>query len=833
MPAPDVRVRGDRLTDHRLRGLSVTQKVNQRTTADIDTLWFSDERELDCLELEDESGVILLEDGSGCIALDADARRRLPRFGDALSVDLPDTTYRQRVLDRAPALYWAMDERPGKVLIRDWSGNGNHGMIAAVLPAQGPGLRARAGRLAAVPYGAAPNMVGGTILRVDERIAGRTTIQVWLDLSNLNPPAADAPVMQFPGVTSGVFVLAAGGLRIRFGAGNPFLDIPHPGPGWHMLTLVLDALDLRAYTDGVLAGSATLAATIGHEQGPLGFPTGDYWADELSVENEVRTAPEIAADYAARNHLRIFQGICLDPEVRGEERLGDAHVRVSGAGQGIWLERAMVTEPIATGAALPVADFFETLLPIDAGLSTDGVPWPISAGRQVYSLETLADVFRSQAEAVGGDMWVEPWGEIRVEPFSGFRADGTRFDGSNCSEATAIDDSQHLRTRQVLVGAGGTRGESSEWFSGDGTKTVFGPLQYPPDNIIDIQLDGVSEPWSGPNPTWVVSTRDFTLTRRIGAPPAPTGGGTGPNGENIVIRYRSDFPIIAEVQSTDGQRLYGLWTRADEDRTADTVPLALERARTRLGRHDTPTKRLTLTTLRGAMGPIRPGVLARCHFPITMEIDELDMLVDSVTTEIQEGGDAELIHQVELTAGDYESRSIDYLKQIGRITTPLARRRQVASGVNVITIDPTDASFEGVVLPVDLGGSHTAPNKKQDGWAPIAGGAITLLNGRALASLRGAMILTLNARAEPPTDGAQWQAAVRLYDRTNARAIGAALAITAPARALYFIPRLALAQETAEYEVQYRITYGGSNRRRPLLWVHSATLTAGTGGSVG
>lgn len=829
---PDVRLAGARLAGHELRTgtLSVEQRVNQRTTCEFESFWTLTASGSHLLT--EDGGRITLEDGVEFLALEL-LRPRLPRLGDTLSVDLPHTSFRQRVLDRRPLVYWALDERPGRTQVRDWSGNGRHGAVGA-----GVSLRDRQGREAAVPYGGAPRMNTGSISLADFTLPDECTVQAWFDFSGL-AQTGTLTIVELPG-TGGISNDA--GNQVRVDGGGSSSTHPWPGSGWHLLTIVYAGTRWAGYVDdrtlwdtreNAAAGGTGLLSLAAGGKGLLSLGAGAYWADEFSVVPYALTAAEVVGDYAARAHLRVFDGMVLDPSIRGREHSGEADVRVHGAGQGMLLERAAVTHPVVTDPGASIGDTMDGLLASrapESGLNTDGVRFPASAGRQVYALQTLHEVFRHLAETGGGDMWVAPWGEIQAAPRASVPAAGVRLDGTTCSNSESMDDSQHLRTTQVLAGAAGARGETVEWFAGDGARKEFGPLRYPPDTVLDIQVDGRSEPWTGDTPTWTVSADGFTVVRNA-APPAPGASPPGPDGTNVMVGYRSDFPIVAEVESEDGRRLHGPWVRIDEDRTADDVPLALERARTRLGRHDTPAKRLTVTTVRGALGPLAAGVLARCHFPRLHEIDELDMLIDTVRTRVQAGADAELMHEVELVAGDYASRFLDYLREIGKITTPfrLAAGQRAAASTRY-TLDPLDASIEGVILPVALGGSDSAPNTARGAWKPIAGGVITRLNGRSLASLRGAMVLTFNAWVDPPAAG-DWTAEVRLWNHEGEgeAVVGATVGIISTERSFHHVPRLALSQATAEYEVQYRITYSGSERRRPRLWVTAATLTAGAG----
>ena len=834
-PGPDIRLAGARLAGHQLRTgtLSVEQRINQRTTCEFESLWTL--TVADSHLLTEDGGRIALEDGAGFLTLELH-RPRLPRFGDTLSIDLPHTSFRQRVLDRRPLVYWALDERPGRTHVRDWSGNGRCGAVSA-----GVLLRHRQSRDAAVPYGGAPRMNTGPISLADFPLPDECTVQVWLDLSQFKPPGTEM-IIDLPGPV-GVKRHLDSELRL-VGPGGAEQTVSWPGgSGWHLLTVILAGrhwvvrIDDRTVVDEPLTADAgatgTLALGFENRQGECEC---EWWIDEFSVVPYALTADEVAGDYAARAHLRVFDGVVLDPSIRGREHSGEADVRVHGAGQGMLLERAAVTHPVVTDPDASIGDTMDGLLTDrapESGLNTDGVHFQTPAGRQVYALQTLYEVFRHLAETGGGNLWVAPWGEIQAVPRSDVPASGVCLDGTTCSNSESMDDSQHLRTTQVLAGAAGARGETVEWFAGDGAKKKFGPLRYPPDTVLDIRVDGASEPWTGDAPPWTVSADDFTLVRDT-APPAPGASPPGPNGNgtNVMVSYRSDFPIVAEVESEDGRRLYGRWVRIDEDRTADDVPLALERARTRLDRHDKPAKRLSVTTVRGALGPLVVGGLARCHFPRLHEIDDLDMLVDTVRTRVQAGADAELVHDVELVADGYESRFLDYLREIGKITTPFrlaAGKRAEASTRH--TLDPLDAGFEGVILPAALGGSDSAPNTTRGEWTPIAGGVIAQMNGRSLASLQGAMVLTFNAHVDPPAAETTWSAAVRLWNRTGGTAVeGAAVNVTCSARTLHHVPRLALSPATAEYEVQYQLIYSGSERRRPRLWVTAATLTAGARG---
>lgn len=837
---PDIRLAGARLAGHQLRTgtLSVEQRINQRTTCEFESLWTL--TVADSHLLTEDGGRIALEDGAEFLTLELH-RPRLPRFGDTLSIDLPHTSFRQRVLDRRPLVYWALDERPGRTHVRDWSGNGRCGAVSA-----GVLLRHRQSRDAAVPYGGAPRMNTGPISLADFPLPDECTVQVWLDLSRFKPSGTEM-IIDLPGPV-GVKRHLDSELRL-VGPGGAEQIVSWPGgSGWHLLTVILAGrhwvvrIDDRTVVDEPLTADAGAKGTLA-----LGFENRqsegececEWWIDEFSVVPYALTADEVAGDYAARAHLRVFDGVVLDPSIRGREHSGEADVRVHGAGQGMLLERAAVTHPVVTDPDASIGDTMDGLLTDrapESGLNTDGVHFrtpagrQVSAGRQVYALQTLYEVFRHLAETGGGNLWVAPWGEIQAVPRSDVPASGVRLDGMKCSNSESMDDSQHLRTTQVLAGAAGARGETVEWFAGDGAKKKFGPLRYPPDTVLDIRVDGASEPWTGDAPPWTVSADDFTLVRNP-APPAPGASPPGPNGTNVMVSYRSDFPIVAEVESEDGRRLYGRWVRIDEDRTADDVPLAIERARTRLDRHDTPAKRLSVTTVRGALGPLVVGGLARCHFPRLHEIDDLDMLVDTVRTCVQAGADAELVHDVELVADGYESRFLDYLREIGKITTPFrlaAGKRAEASTRH--TLDPLDAGFEGVILPAALGGSDSAPNTTRGEWTPIAGGVIAQMNGRSLASLQGAMVLTFNAHVDPPAAGT-CSAAVRLWNRTGGTAVeGAAVNVTRSARTLHHVPRLALSPATAEYEVQYQLIYSGSEQRRPRLWVTAATLTAGARG---
>ena len=662
---------------HQLRTgtLSVEQRINQRTTCEFESLWTLTVADSHLLT---EDGVrIALEDGAEFLTLELH-RPRLPRFGDTLSIDLPHTSFRQRVLDRRPLVYWALDERPGRTHVRDWSGNGRCGAVSA-----GVLLRHRQSRKAAVPYGGAPRMNTGPISLADFPLPDECTVQVWLDLSRFKPSGTEM-IIDLPGPV-GVKRRLDSELRL-VGPGGAEQTVSWPGgSGWHLLTVILAGrhwvvrIDDRTVVDEPLTADAGAMGTL-----TLGFENRqgececEWWIDEFSVVPYALTADEVAGDYAARAHLRVFDGVVLDPSIRGREHSGEADVRVHGAGQGMLLERAAVTHPVVTDPDASIGDTMDGLLTDrapESGLNTDGVHFQtpagrqVSAGRQVYALQTLYEVFRHLAETGGGNLWVAPWGEIQAVPRSDVPASGVRLDGMKCSNSESMDDSQHLRTTQVLAGAAGARGETVEWFTGDGAKKKFGPLRYPPDTVLDIRVDGASEPWTGDAPPWTVSADDFTLVRNA-APPAPGASPPGPDGTNVMVSYRSDFPIVAEVESEDGRRLYGRWVRIDEDRTADDVPLALERARTRLDRHDTPAKRLSVTTVRGALGPLVVGGLARCHFPRLHEIDDLDMLVDTVRTRVQAGADAELVHDVELVADGYESRFLDYLREIGKITTP-------------------------------------------------------------------------------------------------------------------------------------------------------------------
>ena len=823
----DVRLGGDRLTEHQLQGLRYTLRINQRSKCDLDTYWLITDPAEGNWQLEDLSGCWLLEDGTGCWELEAGTGRRIPRFNESISIDVPGTTYRQRVLDRGPQLYWALDERPGKDEVRDWSGFDNAGGVGA-----GVLLRDRDWELTALGYGGCLRPNTGAVTADDFIPPETATLQFWF-----RRPARSTHDDYMVELNSDVGRWGVGhdATRIYFdlGPGRPIVpDIPAVLDTWRLLSLVWTPTRITAYIDGVQHWSGVPAAVPPWSPAAgVTIREGDYWIDELSIDDGAADADDAADDYAARSNIRVFEGYSLDPTVEGREADGAAEVKVPGAALGVLLERHKLKLPVVTDPVRRIPDLIDDFLePIDVPITTDGIAFPVAVGRQPFSLESYFLIFRRLVEIGGGDMWVESWGEMQGLPRSGYRAQpGLRFDGSNTERCRKIDDSQNFRTEQTIVGTSGGRAETSEYFRGDGSNRVFGPTRLPPTNIQDITVNGVSEAWTGMGAPWSVDLTTFTLTRTT-APSAP--GPTAPliDGErkNVRITYQSDFPIVATVRSTEGEALYGVWGAIDEDRTADDTALATERARTLLGRHDVPTRRLSIQTVQGAFGPLRPGVLARVHLPVVFETTETDMLIDTVSTTVALGEDSELVHTVELVAGDYESRYIDYLKQIGRITTPIGVRFEQRNTPTVYTIDPIDAALSGIDIPAPLGGSPAGNNNKRDMWLPIAGAAVVPLNGRRYASLRGRMIVTFNSRVKPPTAGA-WTAAVRLYNRTAGAAVGAPVSIVNPARTVQHIRNIAIAQTTSEYELQYRITYGGASTIRPALFVWGAVIGAGLG----
>ena len=820
----DVRIGGDRLTSRQLQAVSWSESLNQRSRCDIETFWTLEDTDDSKLLLDDGSGCILLDDGSGCILLDDDFGRYLPDFNESISIDYPDTTYRQRVLDRRPILYWGLDERPGRAAVRDWTGAGNIGT-----PGLGVLFRDREDAQAAVPYGGALRPNTGEITAAGFTPDATGTIQFWF-----RRPSGTAQDGYLVELASSAGAWGAGhsptNLWFHLGTGLPPVPLAAGGDDeWHLAVIVWTPADRTVYVDGRLhwTGAVPQPNTWTPAAG-LTVRTGNWWIDELSVEPEAVTAAEAAGDYAARAHRRVFEGISLDPVTRGREASGDAYTSVTGAGQGILLERETVKQGVVTSATRLIPDIMDDFLEgRGLGLTTDGVAFPTAAGRQRFEGAKLQPVFRQLAEIGGGDVFVQPWGEIKGRPLSGFPIQaGLRFDGFTVEDVESSVDTQEFCNEQSVVGAGGKRNETTQWFAGDGSKRVFGPVRFQPDHIIDIRVDGVSEAWTGMNPPWSVDRSVHTFTRGT-APPAPGAGAPTIDGvtRNIQIIYRSDSPLLATVEDAASQRRYGRWSRIDEDRSADDVALTAERAAVLLRRRKDPVQRIEATTAWGAMGAFSPGVLARVHLPNIGRIVETDMLVNSVDTEVQPGAGSMLKHTVDLTLGDYQSKSLDFLRQIGKLTIPLSSGTPEQRNTPIIyTVDPTDAAYTGPSLPASLGGSASAVNRERDAWLPIEGAGVALLSGRALASLRGAVLLTFTAWIKTPTSGA-WTAAVRLYNRTAGVAVGTALPITNPGRAAYHIPRLTLAQAVSEYEMQYRLTYGGAQRKPWGLFVIGASLS--------
>ena len=823
----DVRLSGDRLTGTQLLGLSINQPLNQRATCDMQTHWTLEDALESKLLLDDGSGCILLDDGPGCILLDGDFGRRLPTFNETITVDYPDTTYRQRVLDRIPDLYWGLDERPGRAEVRDWSGRGNPGTV-------GDGVLLRdLGRLrGAVPYGGAVRPNTGRITAAGFTPPETAALQFWFSRPARSSHDDWMVTMQSDRGTWGVGHDATR-IYFDFGVGRPVVpDVAAVFDVWRLVTITWTPDRMAVYIDGAEHWSGPVAAVPPWSPAAgVEIYEGDYWIDELSVVPAEESADEAAGDYAARTHYRLFEGVALDPDVSGSEASGFADVAISGVGQWMRLEREAVEAPVVTDAARLIPDIMDDFLDgRDLGLTTDGIAAPVAAGRERFALKYLSEVFPALMDAAAGDFWGEPWGELQGVPRSGFELmPGLRFDGTNVTSSSNAVDSQNLRTRQVLVGAGGQRAETTQWFTGDGSRRVFGPLELAPDTILEIEVDGVGEAWTGMGAVWSVDPSTHTLTRTA-APPAPGADAPVIDGvvRNIRFTYRSDFPLLAVREDEASTRSYGRWTRIDEDRTADTVALADERAGRLLRRHRRPTNRINAETQRGAFGALVPGVLARVHLPRLHGIVETDMLLTSVRTDVMVGASNDLVHSVELTAGEYESASLDYIKNIGRITTPIASPPGERNTPAIYSIDPTDAAFEGIVLPAFLGGSSANANIERDVWTPIWGGAFAPLSGRALAGLRGAMVLLFTAKVVAPDAGA-WTAAVQLYNTDDNVAVGTAQPVTTQGWADYTVPRIVLHGETKRYRLYYRLTYGGADPRRPALFVVGGTLAAGGG----
>ena len=492
------------------------------------------------------------------------------------------------------------------------------------------------------------------------------------------------------------------------------------------------------------------------------------WASEVDV-----------ADLESRRrHRRLFGGYAfgvkttLHPGGRG-----DRQVEIPCTGYGIILDRKYVTSRFATASNATARGVMAKAFEL-AGITEDqftlgGIEIDDVVGRGVHNISSVSDIARSVAEVTNGVPWVDPVRELQLVRRTQVEQSPIVLNGTNVKAAAISGKPRHYASRVVLIGAPQS-GTSVDNFSGDSLTTEF-ELRFQADQILAIRVDGQDETFDGTNPVWTVDLDGGTVTRDS----APD------NGEAIEVVYSTTDRLTVVRSRTPPGGLPGLDVRV-EDESIDMLSAGRAKADAYLDRHNKPKRQVQIRTISGAVLYMRPGAAPVVDLP-DLDLDMTRVLVERVTTTVGSEGNndnPDVTLALQCTAGEWESLSADYWRNLVRLQNPPRPRVSQLDDPNQILISEGDVPL-AMRLPVNMGGSASG-GWSTTAWAQPWGAGVARINGYQLNGRTLILTLTgacLSRTALLPAQFAQ----VRLYDLTNSQALGNVITIDSTIPTLYAV----------------------------------------------